>query len=85
MKTLLKTAMPQRHVAPRRNDRRLTGQHPRRRFLHLAAGAAALPTISRMAWAQAYPTRPVRIRPSWRSRAVRLPPPPKAWPPLSPE
>src|SRR6516225_2817261 len=34
---------------------------PRRRFLHLAAGAAALPTISRVAWAQAYPTRPVRI------------------------
>jgi tripartite-type tricarboxylate transporter receptor subunit TctC len=34
---------------------------PRRRFLHLAAGAAALPAVSRMAWAQAYPTRPVRI------------------------
>ena len=34
---------------------------PRRRFLHLAAGAAALPTISRVAWAQAYPARPVRI------------------------
>jgi tripartite-type tricarboxylate transporter receptor subunit TctC len=34
---------------------------PRRRFLHLAAGAAALPVVSRMAWAQAYPTRPVRI------------------------
>src|SRR5262245_21016949 len=33
---------------------------PRRKFLHLAAGAAALPTISRIAWAQAYPTRPVR-------------------------
>jgi tripartite-type tricarboxylate transporter receptor subunit TctC len=33
---------------------------PRRRFLHLAAGAAALPAVSRMAWAQAYPTRPVR-------------------------
>jgi tripartite-type tricarboxylate transporter receptor subunit TctC len=33
----------------------------RRQFLHLAAGAAALPAISRMAWAQAYPTRPVRI------------------------
>jgi len=33
---------------------------PRRRFLHLAAGAAALPALSRMAWAQAYPTRPVR-------------------------
>jgi tripartite-type tricarboxylate transporter receptor subunit TctC len=34
---------------------------PRRQFLHLAAGAAALPVISRFAWAQAYPTRPVRI------------------------
>jgi tripartite-type tricarboxylate transporter receptor subunit TctC len=32
----------------------------RRRFLHLAAGAAALPTISQFALAQAYPTRPVR-------------------------
>jgi tripartite-type tricarboxylate transporter receptor subunit TctC len=34
---------------------------PRRRFLHLAAGAAALPTVSPFARAQAYPTRPVRI------------------------
>jgi tripartite-type tricarboxylate transporter receptor subunit TctC len=35
---------------------------PRRRFLHLAAGAAAsLPAASRIAWAQAYPTRPVRL------------------------
>jgi tripartite-type tricarboxylate transporter receptor subunit TctC len=34
---------------------------PRRNFLHLAAGAAALPAISRIAWAQNYPTRPVRI------------------------
>jgi tripartite-type tricarboxylate transporter receptor subunit TctC len=34
---------------------------PRRQFLHLAAGAAALPAVSRLAWAQAYPTRPVRI------------------------
>jgi tripartite-type tricarboxylate transporter receptor subunit TctC len=33
----------------------------RRRFLHLAAGAAALPAVSRSARAQAYPTRPVRI------------------------
>jgi tripartite-type tricarboxylate transporter receptor subunit TctC len=33
----------------------------RRRFLHLAAGAAALPALSCIAWAQAYPTRPVRI------------------------
>jgi hypothetical protein len=34
---------------------------PRRKFLHLAAGAAALTTISHVAWAQAYPTRLVRI------------------------
>ena len=34
---------------------------PRREFLHLAAGAAALPAMSRIARAQAYPTRPVRI------------------------
>ena len=33
----------------------------RRQFLHLAAGAAALPVVSRIARAQAYPTRPVRI------------------------
>ena len=33
----------------------------RRQFLHLAAGAAALPAMSRMAWAQTYPSRPVRI------------------------
>src|SRR5207302_1150769 len=34
---------------------------PRRQFLHLAAGAAALPVVSRIAGAQAYPSRPVRI------------------------
>jgi tripartite-type tricarboxylate transporter receptor subunit TctC len=34
---------------------------PRRQFLHLAAGAAALSTVSRIAWAQAYPARPVRL------------------------
>jgi tripartite-type tricarboxylate transporter receptor subunit TctC len=34
---------------------------PRRSFLHLAAGAAALPAVSRIARAQAYPARPVRI------------------------
>ena len=33
---------------------------PRRSFLHLAAGAAALPAVSRIAWAQAYPSRPIR-------------------------
>jgi tripartite-type tricarboxylate transporter receptor subunit TctC len=34
---------------------------PRRKFLHLAAGAAALPAIPSIAHAQAYPARPVRI------------------------
>src|SRR5262245_182541 len=34
--------------------------HHRRRFLHLAAGAAALPAMSSIAMAQTYPTRPVR-------------------------
>ena len=34
---------------------------PRRQFLHVAAGAAVLPAASRVARAQAYPSRPVRI------------------------
>ena len=34
---------------------------PRRTFLHLAAGAAALPAVSPFAWARTYPSRPVRI------------------------
>jgi hypothetical protein len=34
---------------------------PRRKFLHLAAAAAALPAVSRLARAQDYPTRPVRL------------------------
>src|SRR5262249_28828764 len=34
---------------------------PRRNFLHLAVAAAALLTLPRFAWAEAYPTRPVRI------------------------
>src|SRR5258706_8282377 len=41
------------------------GQPPhlfgRRKFLHLAAGAAALPAVSRMAMAQTYPSHPVRL------------------------
>jgi tripartite-type tricarboxylate transporter receptor subunit TctC len=35
-------------------------QLPRRKFLRLAAGAAALPALSCLAWAQTYPTRPIR-------------------------
>jgi tripartite-type tricarboxylate transporter receptor subunit TctC len=34
---------------------------PRRKFLHLAAGAAAVPAVTRLAWARSYPTRPVTI------------------------
>ena len=34
---------------------------PRRQFLHLAAGAAALPAVSRIASAQAYPSRPITM------------------------
>jgi tripartite-type tricarboxylate transporter receptor subunit TctC len=34
---------------------------PRRKFLHLAAGAAALPAVSRGGWTQTYPSRPVRL------------------------
>ena len=56
-----KTATPRRRTAPRGNERRSVTRLPRRRVLSLAAGAVALPAVSRMAWAQAYPTRPVRI------------------------
>jgi tripartite-type tricarboxylate transporter receptor subunit TctC len=34
---------------------------PRRSFLHLPAGAAALPAVSHFAWAQSYPSTPVRV------------------------
>jgi tripartite-type tricarboxylate transporter receptor subunit TctC len=34
---------------------------PRRKFLHLAAGAAAVSAVTRLAWARSYPTRPVTI------------------------
>jgi hypothetical protein len=49
---------------------------PRRNFLHLAAGAAALPVVPRFAWAQTYPSRPVRIivpAPRWRRVRFRRP------------
>src|SRR5256886_8696456 len=39
----------------------MAGSLPRRRFLHLAAGAVALPAASRVASPQTYPARPVRI------------------------
>jgi tripartite-type tricarboxylate transporter receptor subunit TctC len=55
-----KAATPRHRAAPRPNERLVT-QHARRRILSLAAGAAVLPAMSRMAWGQAYPTRSVRI------------------------
>src|SRR5262245_33820968 len=49
-------------VQQKRSGRRTPMKLPhRRQVLHLAAGAAALPMVSRIARAQAYPTRPVRI------------------------
>jgi tripartite-type tricarboxylate transporter receptor subunit TctC len=69
MKTSLRpaaTPSSQCRSRPRVNDRpyrktRPSGQHPRRQFLRLAVGAAALPAMSRMARAQTYPARPVRV------------------------
>src|SRR5580692_458388 len=52
-----------RSSGSRRNNRS-GGQNmklPRRQFLHLAAGAAAVPAVSRMAGAQTYPTRPITM------------------------
>src|SRR5262249_6468136 len=56
-----KAAISRRWSAPRDIERRLVTQHPRRRILSLAAGAVALPVVSRKVWAQAYPTRPITI------------------------
>jgi tripartite-type tricarboxylate transporter receptor subunit TctC len=56
-----KSEKPRRRSAPRGNERRLVTQHPRRRILTLAAGAAALPALPRIARAQAYPRRPIAI------------------------
>jgi tripartite-type tricarboxylate transporter receptor subunit TctC len=62
MKTSLRqAATPQRRLRPRVNDLPHSGQHPRRRFLGLAAGAAVLPAVSRIARAQSYPARPVSV------------------------
>ena len=64
MKALVrKAASAERRAGRRGNDRRLAIEHPRRRILSLAAGAAALPAVSRMAWAQAYPSM-TNCRPS---------------------
>jgi tripartite-type tricarboxylate transporter receptor subunit TctC len=62
MKASVRKAATLRHRAePRRNERRLVTHHARRRILSLAAGAAVLPVMSRMALGQAYPRRSVRI------------------------
>ena len=44
-----------------RSKTRPSSQHPRRQFLRLAAGAVALPAVSRVATAQTYPTRPITM------------------------
>jgi tripartite-type tricarboxylate transporter receptor subunit TctC len=56
-----KSETPCRRLATHGNERRLVTEHPRRRILRLAAGAAALPAVSQVAKAQAYPTRPITI------------------------
>jgi tripartite-type tricarboxylate transporter receptor subunit TctC len=67
MKTSLRQiATPPHRSRPHRNNpqqpkKRSSGQHPRRRFLGLAAGAAALPAVSRITRAQVYPTRPITV------------------------
>jgi hypothetical protein len=69
MKTSLRpaaTPSPQRRSRPRVNDRpypktRPWGQHPRRQFLRLAVGAAALPAVSCDPGAQSYPSRPITM------------------------
>src|SRR5215467_5393448 len=46
---------------------------PRRKFMYLAAGIAALPTVSRTAKAEAYPTRPARLIGQWLSEHLSQP------------
>src|SRR5262249_20268590 len=54
--------MEQRHPGPQHQGgmKRRVMKLPRRNFLHLAAGAAAFPIMSRVALALDYPSRPVR-------------------------
>ena len=56
-----KAATLRNPAAPRNNDRRALGPHPRRRFLRRATGTAVLSAMSRVARAQAYPTRPITM------------------------
>src|SRR4051812_18476281 len=53
-------------------ERGTTMRLPRRQFLGLAAGATAFPALSRMAWAQTYPSRPVHIVSSAASSAADI-------------
>src|SRR5947209_20500471 len=55
------TCLPYSERAANNDSRRHPMQHPRRRFLRLLAGAAAVPAVSRLARAQSYPARPVRL------------------------
>src|SRR5207344_58056 len=60
------TRRPRTRVGCRENARgRNVMKLPRRRFLHLAAGAAMLPAATRVAWSQSYPTRPVTLVAPW--------------------
>src|SRR6516225_9630570 len=54
-------ARPRPFTRERRSGRRTPMKLPRRKFLHLAAGAVALPVAPRIARAQAYPSRPITI------------------------
>ena len=58
---LAKWSRRKRSCRPRAASAKDAVTLPSRQFLHLAAGAAAVPALSRMGWAQAYPTRPVRF------------------------
>src|SRR5438132_709447 len=62
LSTLASRTRAHLRACKRRSGRRTPMKLPcRRHFLRLAAGAAALPVVSRIARAQAYPTRPVRV------------------------
>src|SRR5262249_34348077 len=55
------SARGREHVNAPEREGSIQMKLPRRQFLHLAAGAAALPAVARIARAQAYPSRPVRL------------------------
>jgi Tripartite tricarboxylate transporter family receptor len=57
----IETVFCYRARSPRRALKATNMKLPRRKFLHLAAGAAALPAVSHIANAQGYPSRTVRI------------------------